>query len=66
MDFNGMIYAIKHSGGVVSYLTAPEDTQSFIKYVSWSMRVANRFINVTVKPYKGHKYNPAFVWVCIG
>lgn len=21
---------------------------------------------ITVKPYKGRKYNPAFVWVCVG
>lgn len=24
------------------------------------------FCNITVKPYKGRKYNPAFVWVCVG
>lgn len=28
--------------------------------------VANCFCNITVKPYKGRKYNPAFVWVCVG
>jgi hypothetical protein len=66
MNFKGTIYAVKHREGVDSYLIAPKDTQAFMRYVSWSMSVANRFVNVTVKPYKGRKYNPAFVWVCVG
>lgn len=28
--------------------------------------VSGCFCNITVKPYKGRKYNPAFVWVCVG
>lgn len=28
--------------------------------------VSNCFCNIAVKPYKGRKYNPAFVWVCVG
>ena len=66
MDFKGTIYATKHSGGVDGYLIDPEDTQAFLNYLSWAMRTANWFVNVTVKPYKGHKYSPAFVWVCVG
>ena len=66
MDFKGTIYATKHSGGVDGYLIAPEDTQAFIRFISWAQGVANCFYNVTVKPYKGRKYNPAFVWVCVG
>lgn len=66
MDFKGSIYAIKHRGGVDGYLIAPEDTQAFLQYVSWAMQRANWFVNVSVKPYKGRKYNPAFVWVCVG
>ena len=23
-------------------------------------------MNAGLKPYKGRKYNPAFVWVCVG
>ncbi len=66
MDFKGTIYAKKRSGGIDGYLIAPEDTQAFLQYVSWAQRVSNRFCNVTVKPYKGRKYSPAFVWVCVG
>ena len=66
MDFKGTIYAVKHRGGVDSYLINPEDMQAFMQYVSWAQRVSNRFCNVAVKPYKGRKYNPAFVWVCVG
>ena len=35
-------------------------------FVDLSDGVANCFCNITVKPYKGRKYNPAFVWVCVG
>ena len=66
MDFRGPIYATKHRGGVDSYLINPEDMQAFLQYVSWAQRVSNRFCNVTTKPYKGRKYNPAFIWVCVG
>ena len=66
MDFNGTIYQTKRHGGVESYLIAPENVQAFLNYLSWAMGVANWFVNVTVKPYKGRKYNPAFVWVCVG
>lgn len=66
MDFKGRIYATKHRGCVDSYLVSPEDTQAFMHYVSWAQRVSNRFCNVTVKPYKGRKYNQAFIWVCVG
>ena len=37
-----------------------------IRYETWAQGVANCFCNITVKPYKGRKYNPAFVWVCVG
>ena len=66
MDFKGPIYQIKHRGGVDSYLINPEDMQAFTAYLSWAMGVANWFVNISVKPYKGRKYNPAFVWVCVG
>ena len=66
MDFKGTIYAVKHMGGVDSYLIDTKDMQAFMQYVSWAQRVSNRFCSVTVKPYKGRKYNPAFVWVCVG
>ena len=66
MDFKGTIYQVKHSGGVDSYLVSPENVQAFMQYVSWARQVSNRFCNVTTKPYKGRKYNPAFVWVCVG
>lgn len=32
-----------------------------IHYETWAQGVANCFCNITVKPYKGWKYNPAFV-----
>lgn len=35
-------------------------------FVDLSDGGANCFCNITVKPYKGRKYNPAFVWVCVG
>lgn len=66
MDFKGTIYQTKRHGGVESYLIAPEDTQAFLAYLSLAMRTANWFVNVSVKPYKGRKYSPAFVWVCVG
>lgn len=66
MNFNVTIYATKHNGGTDSYLIAPENLDAFLKYVSWAETKANWFCNVTVKPYKGRKYNPAFVWVCVG
>ena len=66
MDFKGTIYQTKRHGGVESYLIAPENVQAFLSYLSWAMGVVNWFANVTVKPYKGPKYNPAFVWVCVG
>ena len=66
MDFKGAIYQTKHRGGVDGYLIAPENVQAFLAYLSWAMCTANWFVNVTVKPYKGRKYNPAFVWVCVG
>lgn len=66
MDFKGTIYATKRRGGIESYLVSPESVQAFMQYVSWAQRVSNRFCNVTVKPYKGRRYNPAFVWVCVG
>lgn len=53
MDFNGTVYAKKKHGSTSCYLIAPNG-------------VANRFDNITVKPYKGHKYNSTFVWMCVG
>lgn len=66
MNFNGTIYATKHRGGTYSYLIAQENLDAFLKYVSWGQSVTNWFCNVTVKPYKGRKYNSAFVLVCVG
>lgn len=40
--------------------------KAFIRYETWAQGIANCFCNITVKPYKGRKYNPAFVWVCVG
>ena len=61
-----MVYARKSSNGASCYLLSQDSVQAFIRYISWAQGVANRFCNVTVKPYKGRKYNPAFVWVCVG
>lgn len=66
MDFNGMVYARKKHGGASCYLIAPDNVAAFIRYISWTQSVTGYFYNVTVKPYKGHKYNPAFMWVCEG
>lgn len=53
-------------GGASCYLVSPDTVQAFIRYETWAQGVANCFCNITVKPYKGRKYNPAFVWVCVG
>lgn len=47
-------------------LVSPDTVQAFIRRVTWAQGVVNCFCNITVKPYKGRKYNPAFVWVCVG
>lgn len=60
------IYARKKHGGASCYLVSPDTVQAFIRYETWAQGVANCFCNITVKPYKGRKYNPAFVWVCVG
>lgn len=60
-----MVYARKKQGGTDCYLVSPDSVPAFIRYVTWSQGVVNRFCNVTVKPYQGKKYNPAFVWVCV-
>lgn len=52
--------------GASCYLVSPDTVQAFIRYETWAQGVANCFCNITVKPYKGRKYNPAFVWVCVG
>ena len=54
------------NGGASCYLVSPDTVQAFIHYETWAQGVANCFCNITVKPYKGHKYNSAFVWVCAG
>lgn len=59
-----MVYARKKHGGASCYLVSPNTVQAFIRYETWAQGVANCFCNITVKPYKGRKYNPAFVWVC--
>lgn len=61
-----MVYARKKHGGASCYLVSPDTVQAFIRYETWTQGVANCFCNITVKPYKGRKYNPAFVWVCVG
>ena len=66
MDFNGTVYARKSNGGASCYLLSPDSVPAVIWFISWVQGVANCFCNVTVKPYKGRKYNPAFVWVCVG
>ena len=58
-----MIYARKKHGGASCYLVSPDTAQAFIRRVTWAQGVSNCFCNITVKPYKGRKYNPAFVWV---
>ena len=60
-----MIYARKKHGGASCYLVSPDMVQAFIRYETGTQGVANCFCNITVKPYKGRKYNPAFVWVCV-
>ena len=61
-----MVYARKKHGSASCYLIAPDNVAAFISRVTWAQGVVNRFCNITVKPYKGWKYNPAFVWVCVG
>lgn len=61
-----MVYARKKHGGASCYLVSPDTVQAFIQRVTWAQGIANCFCNITVKPYKGRKYNPAFVWVCVG
>ena len=61
-----MVYARKKHGSSSCYLIAPNNAAAFIRYVTWAQGVANRFENITVKPYKGQKYNSSFVWVCVG
>lgn len=56
----------KKHGGASCYLIAPDSVADFIRYVTWAQGVANCFCNITVKPYKGRKYNHSFVWVCVG
>lgn len=46
-----MVYARKKCGGASCYLISRDNVAAFIR---------------TVKPYKGRKYNPSFVWVCVG
>lgn len=61
------IYCVSGAwGGASCYLVSPDTVQAFIRYETWAQGVANCFCNITVKPYKGRKYNPAFVWVCVG
>ena len=66
MNFNGTVYARKSNGGASCYLLSPDSVPAFIRFISWAQGVANCFCNVTVKPYKGRKYNPSFVWVYVG
>ena len=54
-----MVYARKKHGGASCYLVSPDTVQAFIRYETWAQGVANCFCNITVKPYKGRKYNPA-------
>ena len=56
-----MVYARKKHGGASCYLVSPDTVQAFIRYETWAQGVANCFCNITVKPYKGRKYNSAFV-----
>lgn len=61
-----MVYARKKHGGTSCYLVSPDMVQAFIRRVTWAQGIVNCFCNITVKSYKGRKYNPAFVWVCVG
>lgn len=61
-----MIYARKKHGGTSCYLVSPDMVQAFIRRVTWAQGIVNCFCNITVKQYKGRKYNSAFVWVCVG
>lgn len=61
-----MIHARKSTRGVKWYLMPPADIPAFIDFVSRAQTQAGVFENVTVKPYKGKKHNPAFQWVVIG
>lgn len=61
-----MIHARKSTRGAKWYLMPPADIPAFIAFVSRAQTQAGVFENVTVKPYKGKKYNPAFQWVVIG
>ena len=61
-----MVYARKKCGGASCYLIDPNNVADFIRYETWTQEVSNCFCNITVKPYKGRKYNPAFVWACVG
>lgn len=66
MDYKGAIYARKRSGGASCYLVSPDSVTAFIHYCTWVQGLVNQFVNITVKPYKERKYNPVFVWVCVG
>ena len=66
IDADSVVYARKKHGGASCYLVSPDTVQAFIRYETWAQGVANCFCNITVKPYKGRKYNPAFGWVCVG
>ena len=61
-----MVYARKKCGRAICYLIDPNNVSAFIRYETWAQEVSNCFCNITVKPYKGRKYNTAFVWVCVG
>lgn len=61
-----MVFARKSARGAKWYLMPPADIPGFIKYISWAQTQAGIFENVTVKPYTGKKYNPAFQWVVVG
>lgn len=61
-----MIHARKSTRGAKWYLMPLADIPGFIKYISWAQTQAGIFENVTVKPYTGKKYNPAFQWVVVG
>ena len=61
-----MVYARKKHGGANCYLVSPGTVQALISSITRAQGVANCFRNIAIKPYKGRKYNPAFVWVCVG
>ena len=61
-----MVHATKSIKGAKWYLLSPSDITTFVDFISWAQTKSGIFENVTIKPYKGKKYNCSFQWVVVG